>query len=327
MSLRTVGAGHAAAFTYDLARSIVLHPAGEPELGRPEPRHAHLRPEPGLARALQRPLLRRRPPRSPARLDRPQPRGRPAGRRAAATARQHDHPVQHHAHAALLVPAERREGRRRADGRRSRRRRHQRPSSTRSTALGPAQCSGPRPSARPCSTPGRARAGRRTSSRTPLPGRSRIQEATNWNSLRASRSPTTRGSTAIPRARTSRRSGMLNQTLTHELAIFAQKYAGPPGAADDAHPLHRVERLGQPAQGRPGPRDPAEHRLLLLPVRVDAEPAGHVHGLGPADALRRLQRLADRRLPGDDLRRRRRHDGPRAPRTTPTRWCRRRPRR
>ncbi len=64
------------------------------------------------------------------------------------------------------------------------------------------------------------------------------------------------------------------------------------------HPLHHLERLGQPAEGRAEKRHSARHQLLLLACRVDSEPAWNVHGIRNADAIRRSQRLADQRLSG-----------------------------
>ena len=67
---------------------------------------------------------------------------------------------------------------------------------------------------------------------------------------------------------------------------------------DQPHPLHRLERLGDPAEGGAGERHPPGHQLLLLAGGLDPGPPGDVHRLGDADALRRPQRLDDRRLPG-----------------------------
>ncbi len=49
-------------------------------------------------------------------------------------------------------------------------------------------------------------------------------------------------------------------------------------------------------------RHAARRQLLLLARELDPGPAGDVHRLGDADALRRHRRLADRRLPGRDRR-------------------------
>ena len=64
------------------------------------------------------------------------------------------------------------------------------------------------------------------------------------------------------------------------------------GARHQPDPLHRVERLGDPAQGRARPRDPPRHELLLLARGVGPGPTRHVHRLRHADALRRPRRNA-----------------------------------
>ena len=114
VTLRSVGTsgGQAAAFTYDLARSVVYTRQGNPAWAGQE--------RDGVARhPPRRHVLRRRPatcsPTGSTRQDRD-----PAGRRAAAAARQPDHAdgARPDAAAALLVPAARREGRRRHERRR-----------------------------------------------------------------------------------------------------------------------------------------------------------------------------------------------------------------
>ena len=84
-----------------------------------------------------------------------------------------------------------------------------------------------------------------------------------------------------------------------ELNSFANSYPSLPAPATQPHALHRLERLGDPAEGRAGQRHPARHELLLLAAGLGPEPARHVHRLGHADALRRPRRHHDRRLPGD----------------------------
>ena len=79
----------------------------------------------------------------------------------------------------------------------------------------------------------------------------------------------------------------------------------PVRPADQPDALHRLERLGQRAEGRAQPRRPPRHQLLLLARGVGPGPARHVHRLGLPDALRRRGRLADRRLPGGDAAHRR----------------------
>ena len=63
-------------------------------------------------------------------------------------------------------------------------------------------------------------------------------------------------------------------------------------AAQQPHALHRLERLGDAAQGRAGARHPLRHELLLLAGELGRRPAGLLHGLGDSDALRRPGRHA-----------------------------------
>ena len=115
VTLRSVGSsgGQAAAFTYDLARSVVYTRQGNPAWAGQE-RDGVGRHPPG------RPVLRRQGRRRAARLGRHEQDRDPAGRRAAAAAREPDHAdgARQDAAAALLVPAARREGRRRDERRR-----------------------------------------------------------------------------------------------------------------------------------------------------------------------------------------------------------------
>ena len=112
VTLRDVGGagGQAAAFTYDLARSVVYTRQGNPAWAGTGARQQR-RGDP-----LRRHVLRRHA----ARLGRPQPRPGPRRRRAAADAGQprHRHGERPHAAAALLVPAARPEGGRGPHGRR-----------------------------------------------------------------------------------------------------------------------------------------------------------------------------------------------------------------
>ena len=75
--------------------------------------------------------------------------------------------------------------------------------------------------------------------------------------------------------------------------------------ADQPDALHRLERLGQRAEGRAHARRPPRRQLLLLARGLGPGPARHVHRVGLPDALRRRRRLADRRLPGGDAAHRR----------------------
>ena len=115
---------------------------------------------------------------------------------------------------------------------------------------------------------------------------------------RASRSGCTRR-TAAP---TSRRWRTCSRpTPTSCRAAWSAKYTSLPVADHQPLPLHRVERLGLPAQGRAGERHPAGHELLLLPGLVDPGPSRLHERLGDADAVHRHRRLDDRRLPGQHV--------------------------
>ena len=92
----------------------------------------------------------------------------------------------------------------------------------------------------------------------------------------------------------------LESFYSDQLAALAANYPGLAAPADQPHPLHRLVRLGDAAQGGARERDPTRHQLLLLAARLDPGPPGDVHRLRDADALRRPQRLDDRRLPGGD---------------------------
>ena len=114
VTLRSVGSsgGQAAAFTYDLARSVVYTRQGNPAwAGQERDGVAGIRPDDMFYGAR---------PATSARLDRHEQDRDPAGRRAAAAARQPDHAdgARQAAAAALLVPAARREGGRRDERRR-----------------------------------------------------------------------------------------------------------------------------------------------------------------------------------------------------------------
>ena len=106
------------------------------------------------------------------------------------------------------------------------------------------------------------------------------------------------------------RAGGLLRRPAHRLRVGLPE---PPGAVHQPHALHHVERLGEPAQRAGGQRHPPRRELLLLAGGVGAEPTRLLHRLGHADALRRARRLADRLLPGRDADHRRERDGRRAP--------------
>ena len=124
VTLRTRGraGGEAAAFTFDLARSIVYTRQGNPAWAGEER-------DGDAPDALGRPVLRRQGGRPAARLGQPRQGRDPAGRRAAAPARQPDPEDERgpQAAAAVLVLPARREGGRRDGRRQPRRRRTSRP--------------------------------------------------------------------------------------------------------------------------------------------------------------------------------------------------------
>ena len=76
-------------------------------------------------------------------------------------------------------------------------------------------------------------------------------------------------------------------------------------ARDEPDALRRVERLVDRGERRGGPRRAARRHLLLLARQLDQRPAWLLHGLGLPHALRRLQRVAHRRLPSGDAAHRR----------------------
>ena len=90
------------------------------------------------------------------------------------------------------------------------------------------------------------------------------------------------------------------QRLDRAAARVPDGVPGAERAGDQPHALHRLERLGERGDRGPRERRPARHELLLLARGVRAEPPGHVHRLGLPAALRRHERVADRRLPGGD---------------------------
>ena len=290
VTLRSVGAagGQAAAFTYDLARSIVYTRQGNPAWAG-QKRDGQIDPirSDDLFFGAKR------------RLGRPQQGRDPAGRRAAAPAGEPHHADEPrpHAAAALLVPAARREGRGRPDRRRPRPAAAPSGSSTatsrraRPAARSPTGSACGRP---PTSIPARAITDAQARG---LPGR------------RASRSRCT-SSTDCADFTPALARGRLGRPSSPQ---FGAELPEPVRAADQPHALHRLERLGERAEGRARARHPLRHQLLLLARRLGPGPARHVHRLGLPDALRRRRRLADRRLPGGDAADRRVGDRHRPP--------------
>ena len=199
-----------------------LHAPGQPGVGRPGARRHRARSAPTTCSSARRRRLA-------ARLGRPEQGRDPAGRRAAAPARQpdrHDEP-RPEAAAALLVPPARREGGRRHDRRRPRQRRHRR-------ALRPVHGRAARRAAR--SPTGSASAAPPTSiPNTPLTNAA-------GGGLRR---PGLRGRrcTSTPTAPTSRRRRSTT-TSTTSSRDFAATLPERAGADDQPHPLHRLERLG-----------------------------------------------------------------------------------
>ena len=104
--------------------------------------------------------------------------------------------------------------------------------------------------------------------------------------------------TSAPAARTSR-PRRCTRTGSRSSTQFHAALPRPRLAPHQPQPLHRLERLGKLGGGRGRVRRAARHELLLLARQVGPGPARHVHRLRLPAALRRRRRLADRRLPGD----------------------------
>ena len=98
-----------------------------------------------------------------------------------------------------------------------------------------------------------------------------------------------------------------------QLSAFAAAFPERRPADDQPHPLHHLERLGDAPEARARRGHPPRHELLLLAGVVGEQPTRVLHGLRPADALRRPRRLPDRRLPGRDADDRRERHRLRAP--------------
>ena len=92
----------------------------------------------------------------------------------------------------------------------------------------------------------------------------------------------------------------LDEDLSTQLVALRGRLAERKQAGDQPDPLHRLERLGHAAEGREGARHPPRHQLLLQRPLGLADQARPAHGLRLPAALRRPGRIDDRRLPGDD---------------------------
>ena len=280
VTLRSVGSdgGQAAAFTYDLARSVVYTRQGNPAWADRARRPDRADPRRTTSSSRSR--------RRPARLGRLQQGRDPAGRRAAAAARQPDHADEPRpeAAAAVLVPPARREGRRRHDGRRPRRRRDGRP-------VRPVQGREARRAAR--SRTGSASAARRTSTRA---ARSTDAQAAAYQAKGFEIALHLSTRTALDFTPTS---------LEADLHDPARRLHGEVRRALAAPRTNRTHCIAwsdwaSEPKVELAARDPPRHELLLLARRLGARPARDVHRVRLPDALRRPRRLADRRLPGDD---------------------------
>ena len=273
VTLRTVGAGQAAAFTYDLARSVVYTRQGNPAwagqkrdgddgpirsddlfFGGGQPSWVDMNKVAIPQADEQQRLL--------ANLDHRDERGP-------------------HAAAALLVPAARREGRGGHDRRRPRQRRHR-------GAVRPLQGRRARRAAR--SPTGSASARRRTC----IPARrSRMPTRCEADGFEIALHLT-------PAAATSRAT-----SLRGDWADAAARRSAPSIPSLDAPVTNRTHCIAW-SDWASEPIVELENGVRLdtnyyyWPAAFVQNRAGHVHRLGHADAVRRHRRLADRRLPGGD---------------------------
>ena len=255
VTLRDVGSngGQAAAFTYDLAKSVVYTRQGNPAWAGQERDGQHAADHPFGRHVLSG-------------LDRLQQDPDPPGRRAAAPAGQPDRARQprRDAAAAVLVLPARREGRRRDDRGRPCLGRHGRP-----VRLGELR------------QPGRVqrrRLGVRPADLVHLP---------EHGHLRSGRCGVSGAGIRDRDPRQHRLLG-LDAELTRELLQQPARPARgelpePFPAGHPPHALHHLERLGDAAEGRARPRDPPRHELLLLARRVGPGPA---RATSPAPACR-----------------------------------------
>ena len=274
VTLRSVGTsgGQAAAFTYDLARSVVYTRQGNPALGRPGARRRRWRSGPTTSSS------------APSAGD-VQPDWLDTNKIAIPQADEQQRLLANlitlmerdqHAAAALLVPAARREGRVVMTGDdhcRPGARRHARP-------LRPLQ------GAQPARLLGRELGVRaRDVLRLPEQRRSRTRRRlVRRRGLRGRAAPRT--SAGCP-TRADWTPTTLASRYDTQLQRSRAKYTSVPAPVIEPHPLRRVARLGDAAEGRAGARHPAGHELLPLPRQLD----------------RREARLHDRRRLPDALRR------------------------
>ena len=92
----------------------------------------------------------------------------------------------------------------------------------------------------------------------------------------------------------------LESFYSSQLPEFAEQLPERRGSGHQPHPLHRLERLGR-ASRRPSASTASGSTPTTTTGRaMDSGSARHVHGLRNADALRGPRRLDDRRLPGGD---------------------------
>ena len=276
VTLRSVGSagGQAAAFTYDLARSVVYTRQGNPAWAGQE-RDGQLAVRSSASDDLLLPGL--------GRLS----QGRdPAGRRAAAAAGQPDRADEPRpdAAAALLVLPARREGRRRHDRRRPR-----------ATTAPPASSTGTRSVSPPGCDVDDWECVRGTSYVYPnTPLSDAAAAAYEAAGLRGRASTSTRTAPTGPRRRLD---GLLRRP--------ARPTSRPPSRACAAPTTNRTHCITW-SDWATQPKVEAAHGIRLdtnyyyWPAAWVQNRPGLLHRLGHADALRRPRRLDDRRLPGHD---------------------------
>ena len=118
------------------------------------------------------------------------------------------------------------------------------------------------------------------------------------------RPPTTRRASrsacTSTRAAATSRPASLEANFADQLGDFAREVPEHRRARHEPDPLHRVERLGDAAARSSSRTASGSTRTTTTGRRLGPRPAGHVHRLRHADAVRRPRRHDDRRLPGDD---------------------------